>query len=459
MNPPFHLAKKEDLKHIGIGQVDDSAIKARTLKLMDEFRKFSRSFSAMLETCTRCGTCANACHSYLGTDDFNNIPAARAGYLRAIFTRYFTWYGRLFRRFSGAREFDDDTLCSLVSYFYQCNACRRCALYCPFGIDTAEIVLAGRNILTSLGLAPSFIVSIARNEILTGNNTGILKPAIIDSCSFLEEELRGETGLDIKIPVDKPDSEILYLPSSSELFTNVDTLMGAAKVFHHLGVDWTLSSVMLEAANYGLHFDLEILKKQNRRMRVAAAAVGARKVIQGECGHGWRVARMYSEGADGPVNFQLEHVLDFVAARLQRLSLSRLPIRATLHDSCNYGRGTGLLDSPRLLVRACVEEFVEMTPNRERNFCCGGGSGLLMDEMKDLRMQLGKMKAGQIKDLQPLDYVAAPCASCKAQLPLVLKHYGMGDTACGGVMDLLGRALVMDNERRIEGNATGNHVK
>lgn len=448
MNAPFHLAKKDDLKHIGIGRIDESALKARTLELVDEFRRFARSLSVMLETCTRCGACARACHSYLGTDDFNNIPAARAGLMRSIYSRYFTWAGRLFRGFSGAREFDADTLDTWVSYFYQCTVCRRCAVFCPFGIDTGEIVLAGRNILLRMGIAPSFLVNIGRNELQTGNNTGILKPAIIDSCSFLEEELREETGLDIKIPVDKPHSEVLYLPSSSELFTNVDTLMGAAKVFHHLGVDWTLSSVMLEAANYGLHFDLEILKKQNRRMRIAAAAVGAGKVIQGECGHGWRAARMYSEGADGPVKFHLEHILDYAAARLHRLNLSRLPMRATLHDSCNYARGTGLLNSPRLLMQACVTEFVEMTPNRERNFCCGGGSGLLMDEMKELRMQLGKMKAEQIRTLQPLDYVAAPCASCKAQIPLVLKHYGMGDTACGGVMDLLGRALVMEEKEK-----------
>lgn len=444
MKAPFHLAKHDDLRHLGLSRVDESAMKARTLELVDEFRKFARSFSVMLDTCTRCGACAKACHSYLGTDDFNNIPAARAGLLRAVFTRYFSWYGRLFRRFSGASGFDAETLDAWISYFYQCTACRRCAVFCPFGIDTAEIVLAGRNILAKLGFAPGFMVQIARNELQTGNNTGILKPAILDSCSFLEEELREETGLDIRIPVDKPGSEILYLPSSSELFTNVDTLMGAAKVFHHLGVDWTLSSIMLEAANYGLHFDLEVLRKQNRRMRVAAAAVGARKVVQGECGHGWRAARMYSEGADGPVDFQLEHVLDFVAERLPRLRLSRLPMRATLHDPCNYGRGAGLLDSPRVLMKACVTEFVEMAPNRERNFCCGGGSGLLMDEMKDLRMQLGKMKAEQLRSLLPLDYVAAPCASCKAQIPLVLKHYGMGDTVCGGVMDVLGRAVVME---------------
>jgi Fe-S oxidoreductase len=449
VNLPYHPAKREDLHHLGIEQVDESFLKERTLELLDEFRKFARSFSVMLETCTRCGACAKACHSYLGTDDFNNLPAARAGLLRSIFARYFTLAGRLFRGFAGAREFDAETLDTWASYFYQCTVCRRCAVYCPCGIDTGEIVLAGRNILLRMGIAPSFLVTIGRNELQTGNNSGILKPAIIDSCSFLEDELRDETGIDIRIPIDKPHTEVLYLPSSSELFTNVETLLGAAKVFHLLGVDWTLSSVMLEAANYGLHFDVEILKKHDRRMRTAAAAVGARHVILGECGHGWRAARMYAEGANGPVPFHLEHVLDYVAKRLPELNLTRLPLKATLHDSCNYGRGTGLLDSPRQLVKSCVEEFVEMSPNRERNFCCGGGSGLLMDEMHDLRMQFGKMKAQQIQALQPLDYVAAPCASCKAQLPLVLKHYGMGATACGGVMDLVGKALVMEEMKAL----------
>jgi len=99
------------------------------------------------------------------------------------------------------------------------------------------------------------------------------------------------------------------------------------------------------------------------------------------------------------------------------------------------------VDAPRELLAACVEEFVEMTPNREMTFCCGGGSGLLMEEMMELRMKMGKMKAEQIRRLLPLDYVALPCASCKAQVPLVLRHYGMEGIGTGGVIDLLGKAL------------------
>lgn len=441
MKIPLHLATAEEMWEIGITPTPEHNRVNHALRLLEEYRGFARQLSVMLESCTGCGACAQACHSYRGTDDHFNIPAARAGLMRRAYKRHFTPLGKLLGVVTGAGRLDEQTLESWVDYFYQCTVCRRCAAFCPLGIDTGEIVLAGRNILSKLGIAPSFMVTIARNELGAGNNSGIPGPAVLDSCSFLEEELLEETGLEIPIPVDKPDSDLLYLPSSSELVTNVETLMGAAKLFHALGVNWTLSTTMLEAANYGFLFNLQVMKEFNRRMRDAAAQVGAGTVVVGECGHGWRVARMCSEGANGPLPFNLVNVLEFMAGRLASLTLRKLPLRATLHDSCNHARGAGLVEAPRRIMAACVEEFVEMTPNRGKNFCCGGGSGLLMEEMLEIRMKLGKMKAEQIKRLLPLDYVAVACASCKAQLPLVLRHYGMEDVKSGGVIDLLGKAL------------------
>ncbi len=443
MKIPLHLAKEKEVQAAGFTPVTDEGKQAALLAGIDDYRKWARSLMVMLETCTKCGACANACHSYLGTGDFNNIPAARADLFRKIYKRYFTWTGKKLAGYIGAEDYDAETLAKWVTYFYQCNECRRCAVYCPFGIDTAEITIAARHIMTALGVVPRFMTGVAANMIKTGNNMGIPQPALVDCCEFMEDEMREETGLDIKITVDKPDSDILYVPSSADFFTNVDTMIGVAKMFHALGANWTIPSTVLEAANFGLLFNLDAMKAQNQRLRDAARAVGAKLVVQGECGHGWRAAKMYTEGANGPAPFALVHILEYAYQNLSMLKLKKLPWRVSLHDPCNYARAGDIIEQPRAIVRACVDEFVEMTPNRERNFCCGGGSGILMDEMMDIRMQLGMKKAEQVKELLPLDYLATPCSICKAQLPHVMKHYGMADLKMGGVMDLVGKAIVL----------------
>ena len=399
VKPPLHLAKERDVRSLGLEPVPQSQHKARLLSELDGLRKSLRSLSVMLKTCTKCGNCAKQCHSYLGTEDECNVPAARADLMRRLYKRHFTLAGKLLGRFVGAADFDQQTIDTWLTYFYQCNECRRCAVFCPFGIDTAEITIAARHILSELGVMPKFMQGIAANLAKTGNNMGIPKPALLDCAEFLESEMKEETGLDIRIPVDKPESEILYVPSSADFFSNVDTMIGVAKMFHVLGANWTIPSMVLEAANFGLLFNYSVMRDHQQRLKTAAAALGTRLVVQGECGHGWRAARMYTEGTTGPVPFSMTHVLDYAAERLARFPLAKLPIRATLHDPCNYVRGGGIVEQPRRILRACVAEFVEMTPHREENYCCGGGSGILMDEMLDIRLKLGRKKPNRFRPL------------------------------------------------------------
>jgi Fe-S oxidoreductase len=439
--PPLHIAKQADVEALGFSFTPEVQQKAKALEKMGQMRAKMRSLMVMLETCTKCGNCAKQCHSFLGTEDYYNFPAARAELFRRIYKRYFTWQGRLFGRFAGAEDFTEETLGKWLTYYYQCNECRRCARFCPFGIDTAEITIIARHILSELGIIPKFLYSSAVNMSKTGNNMGIPKAAIIDSAEFMEDEMREETGLDIKIPVDKPGSDVLYIPSSADFFTNVDTMLGTAKMFYVLGTNWTIPSSVLEAANFGLLFDFNVMKEHNRRLKVAAAELEANLVIQGECGHGWRAAKMYTNALNGPVPFRLLHIHEFCDENLAKLPLKKLPIRVTLHDPCNYARAGGIIEQPRRILRACVAELVEMTPNREDTFCCGGGSGILMDEMYDIRMKLGKKKAEQIKAVGDIDYLVIPCSICKAQLPAVLKHYGMDKLEMGGLMDIVGKAL------------------
>ena len=445
VDQPF-LSRPADLSTIGTPAIVEPEKRPDLIiKLLGEKRDQFRTLSLSMDVCTKCGACVDACHTYLGTGDPNNAPVGRVNLMRQVYRSYFTLPGKLLGGLAGAKDITPETAEEWYRYFYQCNECRRCAVFCPFGIDTCEVTILGRQILTELGMVPNFITSVVKGMRKTGNNMGIPAPALADTCQFMEEELKEETGKDIPIPVDKEGVEVLYNPSSSEFFTNLDSLKGAAKLFYAAGTSWTLSSKIIETANFGLFFHQETMKAHNNLLFNEAQRLKVKRIVAGECGHGWRTWKMYSSQLTQPLTYRLTHIqdetLDYMRDRRVKFDPSANPYPVTLHDPCNMSRGAGYIEQPRQIIKAVCEDFREMWPNRDRNFCCGGGSGILMDEMMDQRMKFGKVKAEQVKATGALT-VIAPCAICKAQIPNVMAYWQTGATV-HGLIDMVGYAIIL----------------
>jgi Fe-S oxidoreductase len=353
---------------------------------------------------------------------------------------------------AGAEALSEATLEQWYTYFYQCSECRRCAAFCPFGIDTAELTAAAREIMASIGIATKYVTEVVKKAHEIGNNMGIREAAWRDSCQFLEEEMKEQTGFDIKIPVNVHGAEVLLVPPSADLFANTDTMIAYAKLFHAAGISWTTSTYASEAGNFGLFLNYEHLKKVNRRLVDAAGQLGVKRLVIGECGHAWRVAQAFMDTLNGPLDFLLpprpEHICEF-AARMIRRGAVRVDkaandgLKVTYHDPCNLARAGGLLEAPREVVRATVNDFREMAEDTigRRTFCCGAGGGMLTDELLDVRMK-GARPRVEAFQASGANYLAAPCAICKAQLPAAFQHYGVA-AQVGGVMDLLGKAIVL----------------
>ena len=89
-------------------------------------------------------------------------------------------------------------------------------------------------------------------------------------------------------------------------------------------------------------------------------------------------------------------------------------------------------------MNAICKDFVEMTPNRSENYCCGGGGGMVsIDEIREFRTtQMGKRKADQIRETGA-KIVVAPCANCKKQLAEVIADNGLEGVEVKGLHDLL----------------------
>ncbi|MDA8227108.1 MAG: (Fe-S)-binding protein [Desulfitobacterium hafniense] len=438
-------AKEKDLKVMHVGAVPAEERPKAALELLGEMLKYKRSLKLYLDVCTHCGACAEQCHSYLGTKDPYNMPVARVELVRRVYKKFFAPGRSFLRAWEGAKDIDQETIDLWYKYFYQCNQCRRCAIFCPKGIDTAEVTIAMRELLAHLGLVTKFHAGIVKNMKTTGNNMGTPLPAILDGIEFLEEELKEETGLDIKIPVDMEGAEVLFNPSSSDLFTNTDGFMSVAKIFHKAGVSWTLSSRIAETANFGLFFHEPTMREHNMKLMNAGKDLGVKRIVAGECGHGWRTWRMFTDTINGPLPFPVVHlfeeVLDYMRDGRIQFDKTRNPELITYHDPCNYGRGGDLMDQPREILRACVQNFVETTPTKEYSYCCGGGSGILMDEAMEIRMALGQPKAESVR-ATGAEILCAPCAICKAQLPVVMNHHKV-DVKVKGLSDLMGRALIL----------------
>ena len=99
------------------------------------------------------------------------------------------------------------------------------------------------------------------------------------------------------------------------------------------------------------------------------------------------------------------------------------------------------MNQPRKILKSFVKDFVDMVPHGERNYCCGGGGGLVsLDEIHEYRMEIGgKVKADQIRQTGA-EIVIAPCANCKKQLKELVEYYELPCKVMG-LHDLILKAI------------------
>lgn len=458
----------------------------RALTRFEELLERNRGLRVYMDACVRCGACTDKCHYFLGTGDPRNMPVARQNLMRDVYRRYFTPAGRAFPKLVGARDLTRDVLDEWFTYFHQCSQCRRCSVFCPYGIDTAEISMAAREIMDAAGYGQKYSNEIIGKVHTIGNNLGLPGPALEDTLEDLEEDLEDETGQPVKLPLDQEGADVLLVTPSADFFAepHIDGLMGYAKVFHQAGLSWTLSTHASEAANFAMFIgSYENMRKVALRIREAAVKLGVKRIVVGECGHAWRVAYSFwntlagiGHGAEPDDEYarilqdQLDpnypvpqHIVELTNDLLDRGVIKLDPdanadMRLTFHDSCNVARASrmgstpgGQFQLPRRLLRASLPEgnFHDMAAETigDRTFCCGGGGGLLTDELMEIRVKgaMPRMHAlRESMDQHGTTHMAAICAICKTQFSKVLPYYDMPSDMIVSLHQVLGNAIRMD---------------
>jgi Fe-S oxidoreductase len=489
---PYIASKPEHQTDLGFPETLVDNWEEKAVAKMGELLDKYRSLRVYLDSCVRCGACTDKCHYFIGTNDPKNMPVARQDLLRSVYRYYYTPVGKFFAKAGwqkgldiiNARPMTKDVLDEWYNYFHQCSQCRRCSVFCPYGIDTADISMAAREIMDSVGQGQKYCNEIISKVYKIGNNLGLPEPALRDTLEGLEEDVEDDTGVAVRYPLDEEGAEVLVITPSADFFAepHVDGLMGYGKVFHQAGISWTLSSFASEGANFGMFIgSYENMHKIAMRIREAALDLKVKRIVVGECGHAWRVAYSFwntlagighGAGADDKYAKMLQkqldprypapqHICEFTYDLLQRGALkidkSANDDRVvTFHDSCNVARASrmgnmpgGQFIIPREVIKAVCNNFYDMNPAtiHDLTFCCGGGGGLLTDDLMELRVKgaLPRMEAlREAIEEHGVTHMAAICAICKSQFTKVLPYYGFSMDQIVSVHQLVSDAIVLN---------------
>ena len=380
---------------------------------------------AYVDTCIHCGLCSEGCHYYLSHDkDPSYSPVGKVKQT-------------LWEMIKNKGEVSAQSIKRMSEIAYtECNLCKRCAMYCPFGIDIAYLILTVRRICHLLGVTPLYIQDTAHSHATTMNQMWVKDDEWIDTLQWQEEEAQAEIPT-LRIPLEKEGADIMYSVIGPEPKFQAQLIYQAAVIMDVAGVDWTMPATPgWDNSDMAMYTgDNEIMGRIKRAHFETAARLKVKRIVMGECGHafrsvydmgnrwlGWRMPPI-------PIVHAIEFYYELIKGKKITIT-DKFKEPVTLHDPCNVIRGGGLAEKARYVVNAICEKLIEMHPNREHNYCCCAGGGVINcgPPYKNTRIEGNRVKAEQLfaAKSEGAKVLIAPCHNCHSGLEDINQHYGLG---------------------------------
>jgi len=382
----------------------------------------SARLKVYMETCVHCGLCSNACHYFNSHDqDPEYSPVAKV--------KNTMW--ELVKK-KGKVDKDFFKMAARIA-FTECNVCRRCSMYCPFGIDMAYMILTVRRMCNLLGLVPQYLQDTVNSHAATMNQMWVGQDEWVDTLQWQEEEACFEVP-NSRIPLEVEGADFMYSVIGPEPRILAQLLANMAQIAQIAKLNWTMPATDgWDNSNMPMYSgDFETMGRIERLHWETAMRLKVKKVVMGECGHAFRGA-VY----DGPkwlswkhTPIPMVHAVEFYYDLLKsgKIKIAKKfdqPI--TVQDPCNIVRGRGLQEKLRYVMNTMCSDFRDVYPKYEHNFCCAAGGGVINcgPPWKTTRTKGNRVKAEQLKSTGA-HIVVTPCHNCHSGIEDIIGYHKLG---------------------------------
>lgn len=403
-------------------------------QLPDPIRDYLSKFD--LNLCMICGTCTNGCPltgapGLEGLDVRKVLRMLHLGLVDEVVESKFPWL---------------------------CTGCGRCAHACPMNVDIPYIMLHMKH-LRARDKVPGVLHKGALNCFNTGNNMAVPQEDYFFLMSDLGVELADGECPGFYVPIDKDDADILFFPNSKEVFADNEDMKWWWKIFYAARENWTIPSENWESVDWGLFTgNYEYITAFAQRKIDFMREHRIKRMIMPDCGGGSYGCRLgmkscVIENPENEINYV--YLYEYLVELIQsgRIKLDKT-INAgkvfTWHDSCKHGRelerhfGKAYYEEPRWIVQQCVDDFVEMEPNRSNGHCCGAGGGMWPGPYEKEAAYHGRVKFESIRN-SGANVLVVGCSNCHDQLmKRVPKYYPDYKYEVKYIWELVADSLVIE---------------
>ncbi len=383
-------------------------------------REFGVTAALHMESCVRCGMCAEACHFFVATGEAKYTPVYKLAPFHRAYVREAGPFAPLVRALGLVKKLTIGELEQWQELIYDsCTMCGRCTLVCPMGIDIAELVKEARHGMFKAGLIPERLALMDR----TAQKWGSPATPGEDLPDILADAARAHG---VEIPCDLDRADILVTAAPAELGEYTKALAAAAKILNRIGVKWTMHQGGFDASNIGFNNgDLELQERLTRAIIDTAVKIGAKTVLLPECGHAYGAARWEAAKWYGQVlPVRIIHMTEFLDELItsNRIRVKRIGETATFHDPCQIVRRGGLEAAARRVLAALGFDLIELKDHGVTGYCCGGGGGVVSNQRATpLRHRVFEMKKQQVEATGAKRFVTS-CAQCRITFEMGAKH-------------------------------------